>query len=174
MQTLLRPDGSKVPHLQVTVKLGQCLWRLPMLPPLMKRRCGEAECPQAAWEASDEWTECRPSCGAGERTRQVTCMAPTGDGNASEPVADSRCSAAGTKPKAVLPCSGIPCTPVWAQMPYTKCDPLSWPSTRQRDVLCLRRTSLTMYERLADEECAIVKPKPRTSRGCPRPRTSGK
>ncbi|XP_038078928.1 ADAMTS-like protein 1 [Patiria miniata] len=81
------------------------------------RACNTHGC-QPHW-VTGAWQECAPQCTSafiGSQVREVSC-----EGSRQEPLPDSQCDDATTKPAPHQPCQHIQCSPVWRTSGWSSC-----------------------------------------------------
>ena len=124
--------------------------------PAVRTSCYEESGCVFVW-ASEPWTECDSSCGAGYKTRETSCIL-TNNGTTVEDVYCSTIS----KPAVRKSCyeeSG--CVFVWASEPWTECDSLCGAGYKTRETSCILTNNGTTVE---DVYCSTVsRPAVRTS-----------
>ncbi|XP_071118930.1 A disintegrin and metalloproteinase with thrombospondin motifs 6-like [Haliotis cracherodii] len=121
--------------------------------PASQKKCGTKECP-SVW-FTEEWAECNPSCGPGEKTRRVFCM--TTDGKTY--VDEDNCDAA-EKPSTRMACINQKCPPPqWVTGEWGPCSPECGPGQQRRNAQCRAFSGQT------SSKCT-VKTKPDTVRRC--------
>ncbi|KAF6216025.1 hypothetical protein GE061_000362 [Apolygus lucorum] len=92
--------------------------------------CNTHPCP-SKWVAG-AWSKCSVNCGAGVRSRTVTCMKKTN--STLTKVGDSFCKS--PKIRTTEPCNMVPCPPSWITHPWTKCTATCGEGVEWREVLC--------------------------------------
>ncbi|XP_050400756.1 A disintegrin and metalloproteinase with thrombospondin motifs 6 [Patella vulgata] len=98
--------------------------------PSVDKTCGEIECP-SVW-FTDEWSKCRPSCGAGSKTRRAFCM--TSDGKTY--LEEKKCSLK-EKPVTTKVCRNENCPPPeWVKGEWGECSSECGTGHQRRNVQC--------------------------------------
>ncbi|CAH1774293.1 unnamed protein product [Owenia fusiformis] len=98
--------------------------------PRWRMRCNRDKCPPT-W-ATDEWSECKPKCGAGLRTRNVFCVSDDGKDFLNEDKCDAQ-----KRPPNKMKCNMGQCPPPeWVVGAWKKCSSKCGPGTKDRDVMC--------------------------------------
>ncbi|XP_076464962.1 uncharacterized protein LOC143296873 [Babylonia areolata] len=119
--------------------------------------CNTRPCP-AQWQPG-QWSPCSVSCGPGEQTRLVNCLArisPT----LNVTMADENCQAA-EKPASTRACQNVTCNS-WKVGNWSECSVRCGEGVRSRDVYC---TDYTGYD-VSDELCAASGSKPSQEEVC--------
>ncbi|XP_077866750.1 A disintegrin and metalloproteinase with thrombospondin motifs 6 [Saccoglossus kowalevskii] len=108
--------------------------------PEFKRNCGEKECPPM-W-VPDAWGECVPSCGPGEKTRNVECMSS----DMQQIFHPQACSSIPRLPTKT-PCNSGRCPPPkWETGEWGKCSAECGKGQQVRSVECRAYTGLPSSE----------------------------
>ncbi|XP_002127703.3 A disintegrin and metalloproteinase with thrombospondin motifs 6 [Ciona intestinalis] len=115
--------------------------------------CGTEACP-ARWHTGD-WSRCNPTCGAGWKTRVVTCASANGD----ETYDDSQCDV-NQKPSVKAHCMGRACRAKWVTYKWGQCSMTCGRGTKRRRVVCIDPVT-----NRASNTCSRNK-KPKTTVSC--------
>ncbi|XP_077569427.1 A disintegrin and metalloproteinase with thrombospondin motifs 17 [Stigmatopora nigra] len=111
--------------------------RCPEEAPPLTRTCWGRLCP-GAWEAS-EWSQCSEGCGAGVRTRTVTCGGHADD-DATAADAGGRCDPP-TRPAVQEACRDLSRCYEWQSGQWSKCSSSCGRGLRSRVVQCMHKVT---------------------------------
>ncbi|KAK3777711.1 hypothetical protein RRG08_021821 [Elysia crispata] len=123
------------------------------LKPKTTEICRNKDCPSYEW-STGSWTQCKPSCGQGVRTRRVNCM------KGRRHVAKRHCSTQ-LKPKTTETCRNKDCPSYkWSTGSWTQCKPSCGQGVRTRRVNCMKGR-----RHMAKRHCS-TQLKPKTTETC--------
>jgi len=98
-----------------------------------QQTCGLDACPTYSWSAGT-YSACSVGCGSGSQTRTVQCVSSAGGAS----VADSYCSAAGTKPVSSATCTMPDACYEWKVGAWTACSVDCGSGTQTAPVQCVQ------------------------------------